>query len=563
MYSKSNLILLSILSVLFFISPAYAQNNEFIRQFNLGKEQFNLSKYNESTAIFSELIKKYPANDQMPVVHYYLALSYYRNQSYKDANFVLYLLISKYPNWKDLSLAYYLKAIVQFDSNNQIDALTLLNKITDPQIQLIADQAKANYLDKLTTDNIDYLTERFPYDRVLQQMRTNRQALTIQKEIKVALLLPYELAFKNNFIAELYLGIQLAADSLNKRGSKLKLYPFDSGKDTTKVLEFVNDTNSKNFDLVIGPLFAVQQPIISRFSKDKNVIVINPLSNNAFNSLFNPNYFLWKPGYETMGRNSADFAFQNFTRKSNCVIIYGNELADSLIAKAYRSEYEAIGGNVLLFRKLPKEISNYFGPIMNKLFPVIDTVGHVFVSSSDPTLAANIYTYFETVLVERTATYKDTRSDEERKKEEEDKKKKEDLLGPKLTAKDIPIIAPASWLDFASISPGQFALHNTHFIAPDYIMRDSVPNASFYYNYFDKMGLPPSSYAYLGYDLMLFYGKNLLNQPNNITSNTIRDAKLQKAYAYSYIWYNGQNDNAFVPIVKIEDYKLILANPPK
>ena len=554
MYKKSNFI-----GILFFIIciSALAQKKSDIDQYNKAKEELKNENFQESAKLFSELYKSLgDKNDLSAYAYYFSAYANYKLGNLKDANFILFQLISKYPDWRGIDKAYYLKAIVQSESKNYADANIQFAK-TGVALSEEVKKAKGYHYDKLTTDTLEILKQKFLDDEIIKTLITSRLPKSKKDKMNIAVLLPFENATRNHFIYELYTGMMLGADSLNRAGLNIQLIPYETGKDSIKIKEFVNTREARNFDLIIGPLYMAQQSFISKFALDNNVNIVNPLSSYAIHSNFNPNYFLLKPSYETQGKKAADYAFTNFISK-NAIIIYGDEGGDSLAAKSYRSEYEQIGGKVLIFRKLTKFNSGYFAPILSKVR--LDSIGHIYVASSEPSVAANIFSHLESVLLDQTSKYKDNRSDEE--KELERRKKDEDEKGLiKRTASDVPIIAPSSWLDFESISYEQFMLHNTHFIYPNFVDTGSLSGANFLTNYQSKVGLNPSNYAYQGFDLMLYYG-NLLGKYGRKFNEKIQTESITKGFYSPYFDYTHQNDNGFVPIVKIENFKLKLVNQP-
>lgn len=526
-----------------------AQKNVDILKYNQAKDSLKIENYYSSAKLFGELYKQLDQKNQLsPYCYYYAAFCNYKMANYKEANFILFQLLSKFPTWEYVSKAYFLKGVVQFESKNYADAIIQLAK-TDYLSKPESDKAKSYYFNKITSDTLVTLNAKFPNDDMI--LNTIKSKLPTPKlgKFNVAVLLPFDIAKQNSFVYELYSGIQIAVDSLQSIGLGIQLYPFVSGKDSVKIKEFVSNPNSTKFDLIVGPLYLTQQNLIAKFANINQINVVNPLSFFTTTATSNPNYFLFKSSYETQSKAAANYAYNTFTQKT-VVIFYGLENGDSLMAKSYKKEYEAKGGKVLIYRKISKYTAGYFASIFNKV--PLENVGHIFVASSESSLAANMYSHLEAVLLDQTSKYKDNRTDEEK-----ELSKIYELKTIKRAVSDLPIIVPSSWLNFESISYEQYMLHNTHFIYPDYLDKDSIPNNSFYNNYIKKVGLYPTNYAYQGFDMMLYFGYNLCNYGRKFNEN-IRTQTPTKAYGMTYIDYFLENNNQYVPFVKIENFKLKL-----
>lgn len=518
----------------------------------LAKELLSQNAFAEANKIFIDIYKGVPDKNALTNNSKYLsAFCFYKQQNYKDANFVLFQLINHDPDWVDISAAYYLKAVCQLESHNYIDAFIQFSKITKEPFLSKSNAAKGYFLQtKITNDTISILKNRFPNDKYLSNFNNlsyiKTEILTQSGfNFNVACMMPFEASAQNHFIYEMYEGMKLAADSLLKSGLKISLIPYETGKDSTKILEFVKLPNVQNYDLVIGPVYANQQNSMVSFAQKNNIPIINPLSQFSSLSQSLSGYYLNMPSYETLGSQAAIFASQNFLRHKKSVIIYGIDGGDSLSAKAYKNVYEKNGGKVLLYRRLSKFTANLLPKIMSKI--PIDSIGHLAIFTSDPSLSATIFTFLETNLLEETARYKTDEKPDEKKPER------------KINIADIPVIVTSKWLDAQAISYEQFLLHNTHFIFQEYTDDNNQETQKIASNTFIKTGLNATDYTYKGYNLMLFWGTMLGKYGKNILANITLNEKI-KLNETVIKDYRLKKDNGFVPIMKFDDYKLILVN---
>lgn len=551
----SGLITLIYLSFNLAVFSVEAQT-DITTQYIKAKELIRAEKFDESIKILSELANTGENVDFTATCRYLTAYAYYKKNNLRDANFLLFQIISKNQSWDNIDMAYYLKGVVQLESKSYMDALTQFSKISGKALRKKADDALVFYSDRITTDSLIMLNQRFKEDKGLKMAYTKRTStykdaeISTKPEYNVALLLPIELLAKNRFVYELNAGINLAVDSLSKMGIKINIHPFDTGKDTISLKNFVSKDNTNCFDLIIGPLYNNQQKIINEFSKKNDIPVVNPLANTFAQGNQNPNYFLFQPSVETQGTMAAEFAFKNFTRKPTAIIVFGATATDSLIAKAYKLQFEKSGGKVLKFKKLTKSNASYFGSLFNKL--PIDSVGHVFISSTESALAANVFTTLEGFLIEKAASYKETLINNMLQEVKEERK---------LTVQDIPVFTSAKWLDFESISYEQFMMHNTHFFQPEFAIKD-LNATNFENKYFETYQIPASNYAKQGYSLMLNFGI-YLHSFGIYFPKFLSETLVQKTATMSYHNFSNSRDNAFLPILKIDNYSLLLVNKPE
>lgn len=540
------------LNILGLLIISKAQQTDITAEYLKAKDLLISERYDESIKIFTELSNNTTSDDFSATCKYYASYGFYKKGNLRDANFLLFQVINRFPEWNKIDLAYYLKGVVQFEGKNYADALLQFSKISSRSYKKKAAQAERYFSDKIQADTLFQLSQKFADDKILAEVLEQKTGIAPKKsEWNVAVLLPFESVAKSRFVYELYNGMVLAADSLNLSGAKINIHPFETGKDSAGIANFTSLPGAECFDLIIGPLYTSQQKQIDEFSLKYGIPVVNPLSNVFTAGVENPNYFLFHPSSETMGKSAARFAFSNFTRKPTSVVIYDSNLSDSLMAAAYKAEFEQQGGTVLIYRMLDKNISGYFGAVMAKT--VIDSVGHVFIAGSNPSLAANVFSTLESLLLEKASAYKETLINK-MKEDELNKNKKDPLVEEpkKLSVADVPVLVPSKWLDIETISIQQFVLHNTHFITTDYY---SAVNLTFERNYFDKTQLPPTHFSRQGYALMQTFGSYLKNY-GSLFPNLLTQSSLIKSSVSTTLDFSKSRDNGFVQIVKIDNLQL-------
>lgn len=107
-------------------------------------------------------------------------------------------------------------------------------------------------------------------------------------EIRVALLLPFGLkekttvenVYQNRFV-EYYEGFLLAVNKMKQKGVSIRLKVYDTGSNTTELMNLVKNNTLQNMDLLIGGLSNDQIKILSQYSKDNNIPYVVPITSTS------------------------------------------------------------------------------------------------------------------------------------------------------------------------------------------------------------------------------------------------------------------------------------------
>lgn len=136
------------------------------------------------------------------------------------------------------------------------------------------------------------------------------------KTIRIAFLLPFMLEQDkkdpgiDRFI-DFYAGALLAIKEAKENGISFEIYPYDTEKSEEKLTEVLSNSELKTMDLIIGPAFSNQIPIISEFSKENRINTLIPFSSKVADIDTNPYLFQFNPGADTQ----LSFATELFTGK--------------------------------------------------------------------------------------------------------------------------------------------------------------------------------------------------------------------------------------------------------
>ncbi|MDR1672877.1 MAG: LysM peptidoglycan-binding domain-containing protein [Bacteroidales bacterium] len=209
---------------------------------------------------------------------------------------------------------------------------------------------------------------------VRQDLAPDTCSRTTQKEFRIALLLPLFIA--DNFPAispdttmtrdnegryrrkdgsywmnarsenavEFYQGALLAIDSLRKKGLAAKILVFDTGRDTIKITQILADPLMKDMDLIIGPFYTEQIHRMAHFAQENRIFYISPVSTNIESLKNNPYLIQVNSGEINSVPPMADFiADKDKNKDSIRVILMSNKAeTDQTLFEAYRNRLQSL-----------------------------------------------------------------------------------------------------------------------------------------------------------------------------------------------------------------------------
>ncbi len=545
--------------------PAQAQQNNEVK-YNNGKILLEQQRYDLAMAEFLPLTDAATNADLAPEASYLYALAALKANKLQEAYQMLSQLKTQHQNWGGMAEADYLLANVLFERGEYEKALSTLDGIKSGSISSDADGLKRYYLTRLN-DRATYekLLQRYDDDKAVAQVyadklingwyRPQDQARlesivdkhnldkkrylskdALKKQgYNVAVLMPFNLnqdmvqtARKNQFVTDLYAGMKLAQDSLQKQGLNINLFAYDTGADTTGVRQVLNIPEIRQMDLIIGPVYKSSAKMAAKFATATNIPVINPLSQDLSITSGTSNVFLFESSVATQAKQAATYAFQNFNPKT-AVILFENTKDDTTFAYHYRQQFLKLGGKVRLYKKISSSQAAATAKVFNTLN--LKDAGHIAVFSEKMIAAMNTVSLLES------------------------------------TASSLPLITYDKWLSINQITLRQFDDLEAYFISPKYINTQSPGMQWFRQNYISKYNLPPSVYANAGFEMVYFFGKMLqeygpgLNQ--SLTVAGIRPGVLYQGVGFADPGVRNElrHDNQYLPITKLENLQLTVVNP--
>jgi len=143
-----------------------------------------------------------------------------------------------------------------------------------------------------------------------------KEHFTEKKTIKIAFLLPFMLEqAKKEAVLErfqnFYAGALMAIQAAKERGISFEIFTYDTDKTEDKITELLNNDELKTMDLIIGPAFSNQVPLIGHFARENKVNTLIPFSSKVPDIENNPYLFQFNPGFD----NEIKYLFDQFNGK--------------------------------------------------------------------------------------------------------------------------------------------------------------------------------------------------------------------------------------------------------
>ncbi|WP_207431198.1 ABC transporter substrate-binding protein [Sabulibacter ruber] len=527
-----------------------------------GRILVDQQKYELALAELMPLTAAATGKSYAPDAAFLYSVAAARQKKWAEADKMLTQLTSEHANWGGLADAQYLHGQVLFEKKEYLRALKALEPIQDASLRNDVASMKRHYMMLLTDKaTFQYLMRQFPQDATLaktyadklaggwftEQDRPQLEALVRQfnldlgylqrtaavrkEEYNVAVLLPFNISDagvrvdkKNLFITDFYAGMVAAQDSLQKQGVRVNVFPYDTKNDTAQIRKVMQLPDLGTMDLVVGPIYKNNSAYAAKIAQQRTLNMVNPFSDDLEVTKGNPFLYLMETTVATQGQRAAAYAYHTFPKKT-AVIIFDSEKDDTTYAGNFRRTYTALGGKVVSFQKINSKTTGSLNTALNSVN--LRDLGVLVVQSSAPAVATGTVGFLEQ------------------------------------KASKVPVIVSQKWLEVPQISFSQFDFLEMYFTAPKYIDQENPALQEFKRAYTRRYNLPPSTFTYAGFELMNYYGRRL--QENGYAApprlGDVQPGVFYQGVGYSTSTGKQAQDNQYLPIIKIENGRLLVVNP--
>jgi ABC-type branched-subunit amino acid transport system substrate-binding protein len=362
----------------------------------------------------------------------------------------------------------------------------------------------------------------------------------------VSILLPFMANTSSSGVPEnsqwavsFYAGARLAYDDLEEDGVKFNVNVIDSEASSTKINSLLKSGDLPNSDLIIGPYKRENVQIMQEFAKKNRVPLIVPYTAQMGVTEDNPYYIQVNPSLKTHCE-----AMTKHIRKShqpeNVVLVALDKTEERARFKYFQDANTLIekGKTGKKFKELlvPEGAANFHTIKIEQFFNTSATTVFVVPSWSNQTF---IYSLLR------------------------------QLMAKQGQGEDIIVYGMNTWLDFEQIDFEYFEKLQLHVSSASYVDDNDERVKQFKTKYFNSYGTIPNDEAFLGYDVMNYFGKQLARygkdfskkldtQPSDVLhgrfefSRVVTDPSMHK----EDLDYYDQLENTFVHILKFQQFHL-------
>lgn len=513
-----------------------------LEQYEQAKHLCKKNNYADAKRSFDVLKQVCSDTPLCPYVHFYYALSAYYNGEKALAKQSFSWIHLQFPSWNKQNETLYWCARCNFEEEKYNDAFTLLSLIQDKKMVDAIAKMKKYFIKKI--ENLDYLQElasHFPNESMIKQTlykKAARQAYITQDfslvhslaaqyhfkhyiydplrnlkskrkdAYRVAVFFPFLVEEINYtsctdlFVIDLYQGIKIAIEELAQEGIAIKLFSFDTKNNAKVTADLLAQEKMQYMDLIIGPLYPSTIPLVATFAKKHKINFVNPISTNSSIINNNPFAFLFQPSLETCAQKAAWLTLRDIATKQiehPCIaVFYGKEREDLLQAELYKQVIEQeLGRKIDFFLQFstPNEIKDFFCNLgkgkkdeaeevtaeetreieeqekINHLD--LERITHIYLPSQHKMLVSSVLSFPFKFNIHPY------------------------------------IIGHEQWIKQEIITLNQLKRLKIFFLAPGYIDFNRSALTTFRKKIFKKTAHQANDYNYIGYEMMLFFGKML------------------------------------------------------
>jgi len=318
-----------------------------------------------------------------------------------------------------------------------------------------------------------------------------------KEKYQVGMMLPFELSLNDSIENELsrgndlyilteialeyYRGAKLALDTLEKMGLNLDLHVYDVGEDLVNARETIRKPVVKNLDLIIGPMHKASLAVVSDMAKEEEIFLVSP--NNFANQVFEDNPYLFRaqPSRETMLRYLATYVAVQHQNHNVFMVSNDGPKEWPFRQQFIRNYNETVGtfpniySDSLRSLSIDKINEEEFANWLRE-----DTTNVLVVPSNDLAFVSDFMTRL-------------SRIDEEKY--------------------NVQVYGLDRWIKYENIESSYKNRFRLRLVVSQYVDYSERDIQNYLEKFYSEYKMEPSGYGYgfMGYDLMLFFGKALLD----------------------------------------------------
>jgi ABC-type branched-subunit amino acid transport system substrate-binding protein/LysM repeat protein len=333
---------------------------------------------------------------------------------------------------------------------------------------------------------------------------------------------------KSRIAIEFYQGALIALDSLKAKGVSVHVHIFDTGSDSTGIVDLTQFPELKKMNLIIGPLYTNSFIAMSKFAKEHSIPIVSPLSQN--NKILLGNIMV---------------------SKSTPSIITQLEQLSDYIGKTYFDQ-----NLILLGSANPKEqnYTNTVKQIVNDAMKTHDRSDSVISAMSIKNISENLRPdRINVIIITNTNPSNVTDLLSKLNKLREDSKGKDSLI----------VFGMSAWSGIESIDIEYLNNLNVHLPSPVFTDYGMARVKNFIEGYRNTYHTDPSDYVFEGFDVTHYYVSALKHTGKKAMQSSLPDQKWSGLHTDFDLYQSSVEsgyENKRVFVLRYDHYQLVKVN---
>lgn len=338
---------------------------------------------------------------------------------------------------------------------------------------------------------------------------------------------------QSRFAIEFYNGMLAAIDTINTDSIEFKLHVYDTkGNDSLATDKLLLKEELKEFDLIVGPLYTPNFNKVANFAKMNGVPVVSPVKLSNKLLLGNNHVFKVIPSITTVTEKLATLAVDSF-RMDNLIAIRYPYAKEKSMVDAFNKNYAKkvlIKEDSLMHSTINVlEINTNFHDIGTAILK--DKRNVLFVPTENRTFVTNLFSYLANLLHK-----------------------------PEYEGCEIVLLGLEKWSMFSeTIDLDYFEMLNVHIPIFQYVDYHLPSTKEMIKKYVDLTKTYPTKNAFLGYDLMQYFGNNL-KQLGSLNSSFLKQ-QISTGIDFVKTGIESGYENRHLFIAKFSNYEFVLIRP--
>ncbi len=163
-------------------------------------------------------------------------------------------------------------------------------------------------------------------DRIKNKITTKKR----KNKYKIAYLLPFMSSHYGSNVnptatkfIQFYMGSLLAINNHKNHDVTYEIFAYDIEKSEQKLHEVLNNPQMQDMDLIFGPAYTAQVPVLVDFAKRRRIYTVVPFSPNIENLESNPYVFQFNSTQEYKNEITIDFIKKNYFLQNILIVKTG------------------------------------------------------------------------------------------------------------------------------------------------------------------------------------------------------------------------------------------------